>query len=333
MKMSKWVMMLGVVAAALIGISLMKDGGDGARPEKTRVRIGDLPVSVSLPLYVALEKGYFEDEGLEAERVKFEAPNQIVDALMAGTVDLTSPGGAMGIMGVANFKNPGKIKIYAASGGTVETPFDSILVKTGSPIATVPDLKGKRLGILPGIQWRTIARHILAQSGLLAEKDVTIVELSPALQAQALASGDVDALLGVEPIPTIVKAKKIGKEIVHGAAERAIVEPFYPGAGGVNLAFAKENPETMRKVMAVFERAIKDIEANPLAAQRYLAGYTALDASLAAQTPVPIFKMAKDFDGADIAAIQKFYDIFGTYKVIDGAMDARDILYHAPGIR
>src|SRR5437763_1539192 len=103
-----------VIIAILVigGIWYASSNNQSAKTETTKVKIASLPNVQGLPVYVAIEKGYFKDEGLDVELVKFEAPNQIIDALLQGQVDLAHPGGATGIAGIANFKNPGKLKIY-----------------------------------------------------------------------------------------------------------------------------------------------------------------------------------------------------------------------------
>lgn len=321
---------IGLIIALLVvgGIWYFASNKQEAKLETTKVKIANLPVVQGLPLYLAIEKGYFKDAGLEVELVKFEAPNQIIDALLQGQVDLTSPSGAMGITGIADFKNPGKLKIYAAGGGDDVIQNDAILVKNDSPIKTWQDLKGKKLGIVAGsIQWRTIARHVLAQNGLEADKDVTLVELALGLQAQALATGQVDALLGIEPIPTIVKVKSIGKEIVDHVTTKYIANPFYAGAGIVRVDFAKQNPNTTKKVLDILHRSINEINQNPDSARQYLKGYTALDEVAIAQVPISRFKFYSDFTQDDISAVQKFYDIFSNFKVVDGKMDFQKLLY------
>ena len=295
--------------------------------EVAKVRIANLPVVQALPLYLAIEKGYFAQEGIAVEVVPFEAPNQIIDAIMAGQVDFTSPSGAMGITGIADFKNPGKLKIYGVAGGDDVVANDAILVRVDSTIATIKELKGKKLGILPGIQWRTIARHILTQSNLVADQDVVLVELAANLQAPALAAGQIDALLAIEPMPTIVKAKNIGKEIVHVPTVRAIANPFYGGAGAVRVEFARQNPHTTEKVLAVLGKAMEEIRQDPESARHYLKGYTPLTDDLLTQAPVLRFKMAGELSLQEIAAVQTFYDLFSTYKVIDGHMDFKNLLY------
>lgn len=156
---------------------VINHNGSSAKVETTHIKIANLPAVNGLPLYVAMDKGYFKDAGLDVEVVKFEAPNQIIDAIMTGQVDFTSPSGALGIIGIANYKNPDKLKVYAVAGGTNGNSGASFIVPTNSTLSTLSDLRGKKLGILAGtIQWQTIAREILAQNGLDMDKDLTIVE-------------------------------------------------------------------------------------------------------------------------------------------------------------
>ena len=52
-----------------------------------KVTIGHLPIVPSLPTYVAMEKGFFAEEGLEVELVPFQSGTAIIDALLAGRID------------------------------------------------------------------------------------------------------------------------------------------------------------------------------------------------------------------------------------------------------
>lgn len=324
----KYLFGIGVIMLVVVSILAARIYSPGESAEIITVKIANLPVVQGLPVYLAIEKGYFKDAGLEVELVKFEAPNQIIDALLQGRVDFASPSGAMGITGIADFKNPGKLQIYAAAGGDDVIQNDAILVKSDSIINTWQDLKGKKIGIVAGsIQWRTIAHYVLSQNGLEADKDITLVELALGLQAQALATDQVDALLGIEPIPTIVKSKGLGKEIVSHVTTRYIANPFYAGAGIVRVDFAQQHPNTTSKIFAILQRAITEINQDPNTARQYLKGYTALDDVAIAQVPISRFKFYSDFTQDDIDATQKFYDIFSSLNVVDGKMDFQKLLY------
>ncbi len=296
--------------------------------ENVKVRIGNLPVVHGLPLYVAIEKGYFAEENIQVEFIKFEAPNQIIDALMNNQIDIGPTSLALGISAIADNKNPGKIKIYAVSGGTMDKPTDSIITLPQSNIKKIEDLKGKKLGILAGtIQWRTITRYVLEEHGLDMDKDVTIIELAPALQIPALASGQIDAMLALEPIPTIAVSQGIAKIAILAPAEQAIAEPFYGGAGVISTTFARDNPETARKVLNILNRAMDEINNNPDEYRKYLIGYTPLNENITAKAPLPIFKNVEDLSDEDLKSIQIFLDLFEKYGVVNDKLDFEKIMY------
>ena len=91
--------------------------------------------------------------------------------------------------------------------------------------------------------------------------------------------------------------------------------------------FAEKNKEMVTKILQIFDRAIKEVRENPEAAKQYLKGYTALDDTIIPKTPVLRFKMYSELTDSDITAIQKFYDIFTTHKVIDGRIDGRSLIF------
>lgn len=291
-----------------------------------KIKVADLPVVHALPLYVAIEKGYFEEVGLDIEYIKLGSPNLIIDALLSGQVDMTSPSGAMGIAGLANFRQPGTLEIYAATGGNENQRSESLMVTQENKIDSFADLRGKKMGILPGIQWRTISRHLLSTHNLEADKDVVLVELPPGLQVGSLVSGHVDALLAIEPMTTIAEKANL-KEVVRSPNIEAIANPFYPGAGIVRTDFANSNPEAVEKFIGVIERALEDIEKNPDEAREHLSGYTPLDDDLIEIAPIMLVKLYKDFTEQDLRAIEDFHQIFTTYDVIDGEINTREMIY------
>lgn len=308
------------VTAIFIGTQNQSDNG------LTKVKVADLPVVHALPFYVAMEKGYFEDVGIEIEYIKLNSPNLIIDAILSGQADMTSPSGAMGIAGLASFREPNSIEIYAATGGDDYQRNEGLLVVPESDIQGFSDLKGKKVGILPGIQWITISQHLLSTYDLEAGKDVVLVELAPSLQVGALMSGQIDALLAIEPMTTIAEKQGM-KEIVKAPNLKAISNPFYPGAGVVRSAFADEYPEVVDRFIEVIERALGDIEEDPAASRQYLSGYTPLSDELIPSAPIMVTKLSKDFTEEDLIAIEDFYSIFTDYGVIDGRIDARGIIY------
>ncbi len=326
---NKLILGLGVLILIGIGVWYSADKQSASTPsEITKVKIANLPVIQGLPLYVAVDKGYFAEAGIEVEIVKFEAPNQIIDAIMTGQVDFTSPSGALGITGIADFKNPGKLKVYAVAGGTKGNSGANLIIPNESTLSTLADLKGKKLGILAGtIQWKTIAREILEKNGLNMDSDLTIVELAPSVQVEALASGQVDALLALEPIPTIATNKSTAKIWIADPTVLYISDPSWLGAGIVSVDFAEKNPDTTKKVIAVLERAMAEIKENPDAYRQHLKGHTSLTDELITKVPIVDFKTCGQLTEQDKDSMQKFFDIFTKHKVVEGQINVDGVLY------
>ncbi len=324
--MKKILILILVVLIVIFGVVYTKDKSSD-QPETNIVKIGYVPLVHGLPLFLAVEKGYFTEVGLEVEPIRFEAPNQLIDALLNGQIDLGAPGAATGITMIAESKQPGSFKIFAGNGSDENHITESIIVKKNSTIGSINDLKGKKVGIFPGIQWRTISKEIFAKNNLSTDTDVTLVELAIPLQVQALESGQVDAVIALEPVVTIATSKGIAKVLVPSPAMKYIAAPFYGGVGNISTTFLNQSPDTTRKVVAVFKKATEEINADPDSARVFLKGYTPLDADLSKIVTLPFFKMYTDFSAQDISAIQKFVDIFYENKIIETKVDVENVIY------
>lgn len=314
---------LGVVALAILGFVLF--GLKDAQPEPVSVKFGYLPVVHALPLYVAIEKGYFTEEGITVEATKFEAPNQIIDALLNGQIDM-SMAGATGITAVAESQRPNSLRIFAIQGGDSQHIADGLIVHKDSSLNSIESLKGKKVGTLPGIQWRTIARNIFAAHNIDIDKDLTLVELAIPLQAQALGSKQVDALLTIEPVLTVVESQSISKTLMESPNLTYISNPFYAGVGNVSVDYMNKNPETFKRIMKVMDKATKEVSANPDSYREYLINYTPLSKELVSKVNLPIYKMYGDITPNDVTAVQKFIDIFTKYEVIKNPVNANTLI-------
>src|SRR5215467_13810007 len=138
-----------------------------------------LPIMQTTAYYVALEEGLFEKACIEVVSNKLEAPNQIIDALVGARADFGPPGAAAGIAMLAESKFPGTFKVFGLQGGGIKVGLinDGLIVKADSDIKSFADLKGKKLGHVPGIQWRTISSPIVRALTLFPGTSLAPVDL------------------------------------------------------------------------------------------------------------------------------------------------------------
>jgi NitT/TauT family transport system substrate-binding protein len=316
---------LGVAAAALLfGAS----GANAACDKMEKVTAVWLPIMQTTAYYVALEEKLFEKACIEVVSTKMEAPNQIIDALIAERADFGPPGAAAGIAMIAESKFPGKLKVFGLQGGgvAVDRINDGLIVKPGSPIKSFTDLKGKSLGHVPGIQWRTISRHMVRSAGLDPDTDVKLVDLAVAMQVPAVVGGTVDATLSLEPVGSIAVASGKAARAMTNPVARVIADPFYSGASLLTTKFLKERPDVARKVVAIIDEATDLTNAGFTKYKPILTKYTAIKDDQLEFLAQPYLRGFKELNETDIKSYQALVDVFIKEGVMAGPMNVKDKL-------
>lgn len=140
------------------------------------------------PLIVAQERGYFAAHGLDVEMIAPADPNDPPKLVAAGKAD------------IAVSYQP-QLHIQVAEGlplvrfGTlVATPLNTLVVLDDSPIQTLADLKGRKVGFSVGGFEDALLRAMLTPHGLGLD-DVTLINVNFSL-SPALIAGQVDAVIG-----------------------------------------------------------------------------------------------------------------------------------------
>lgn len=178
-----------------------------AAPQK--VSLGLLRLTSSAPLFIAMEKGYFKEEGLDVQAEWFEAAQPIAVATASNKVDV----GATGITaGLYNMVAQGQKLTIVADKGREEKGITStaLMVTTDNfnqGITSVPALKGKKIGITQsGSTFEYMIGRLLELNGL-TKKDVELVSLGKVSSIlAALESKQIDAAIVNQP--HIAKAEK-----------------------------------------------------------------------------------------------------------------------------
>jgi NitT/TauT family transport system substrate-binding protein len=287
-----------------------------------------LPIMQTTAYYVALEEKLFEKACIEIVSTKMEAPNQIIDALIAERADFGPPGAAAGIAMIAESKFPGKLKVFGLQGGgiAVNRINDGLIVKPDSPIKTFADLKGKTLGHVPGIQWRTISRHMVRASGLDPDTDVKLIDLAVAMQVPAVVGGTVDATLSLEPVGSIAVASGKAVRAMTNPVATVIADPFYSGASLMTMKFLKDRPEVARKVVAAIDEATDLVNANFEKYKPILTKYTPTRPEQLELIAQPYLRGFKDMNETDLKSYQALVDVFVKDGVIGAPINVRDKL-------
>jgi NitT/TauT family transport system substrate-binding protein len=294
-------------------VFLLMAAGSALGAEK--VTIGHLAVIPSLPTYVALEKGFFAEQGLEVELVPFQSGTDIVDALVAGRIDADCMSAITGLWFAAQYA-PDRFKIflvYAADSNVDNTMV--VVVKKDSPLKDLKDLKGKKVGTFPGATSVSLARVIVGTQ--IDPKEVTFTEIPPTNLIGALAAGQIDAYFSPEPFGMIALSQGVGRYLIKSPCTLLGLKRGIAGGGfAFSTKFMRERPEVAKKVKAAIEKGADFIKTNEQEARGFLVKYTQLPPPVAARIPFEKWIKIKDLDKK---GPQAYFDIL--YK--DGAYQKR----------
>jgi len=223
------------------------------------------------PLYVALEKGYFADAGLDVKMIEPADPNDPPKLVAAGKAEL------------AVSYQP-QLHIQAAAGlpvvriaTLVATPLNTLMVLADGPIKSIADLKGKKIGFSVSSTEHAVLGTML-KTHKLTLKDVTLVNVNMGLSA-ALASGQVDAIIGGYRNFELTQLELLGKKARAFYVEEEGVPAFDELIIVTNRNLV--NDKRMRRFVDALERGAQFMVNRPDEAwQLFIKGRKSLDDEL-----------------------------------------------------
>ena len=235
----------------------------------TKVKITSPSRSIAFSdIYVAMDRGFFREEGLEAELVQAR-PDLAMAGMIAGEVDADTAAGAA----AAASQRGMPIKIVAV---TLYRPLFWLV--TRPEYQSVAELKGLTLGItsLNGIQHRT-ASHLLRRGGLDPTKDITSIVMggAPTLLS-ALNSGSIQ-VTALSP-PTVIVARDKFKMRILGEPPKDIVA--LQSGFSVSEKNLIEKRDLVRRILRSRAKAHKYFLENEKGATETLAKYMKLDPAM-----------------------------------------------------
>ncbi|MEM1344820.1 MAG: ABC transporter substrate-binding protein [Pseudomonadota bacterium] len=284
-----------------------------------------LPIMQTTAYYVATEEGLFEAACIRVNSNRMQSPNHIIDALVGGRADFGPPGAAAGIAMLAEARFPGTFKVFGLQGGGIGVNLinDGLIVQSESDIGSFADLEGKTLGHVPGIQWRTISRHLVRAAGLDPDEDVTLVDLAVPQQVPAVMGGSVDATLSLEPVGSIAASTEGVERAMINPVAGVIADPFYSGAAVLTTRFIEERPEVARKIVEIIDEATALAMADFDRYKAIIPKYTAIREDQLDLLAKPYLRSYSDLNETDLDSYQAFVDVFVSEGVMEESMDVR----------
>ena len=293
-----------------------------------KIRIGYWPVASGIPFFASVDKGFFKQAGLEVEAVKFASPQQVAEAMLAGRLEGSSNGTASAALGIAELAQPGLLKIFCTNPTNAKYVLDEFIVAKDNTMKSVGELSGKKVGCGPGVQNVTLARTVLERAGA---KGFSIIELPIAQHVAAIAASQVDACYTLEPTGTIGRLNGTTRNLEVGVIAKYVLgdpmAPWHGGSASFTTDFINKHPEIVKRFITAYKRGVDLVKNSPAEARPSLKGYTAIEGALTNEVPMADYMFSTDFKAPDIAAFQKFFDLFSEKGIFSKRIMIDSILY------
>jgi len=215
------------------------------------------------PFWLAQEKGFFAEEGVDVKIVTLEDTAQRKAAMIKGDVD--GLGDTVDLLVLARDQ---KVPAVAVMEVDVSNGADGILVT--EDIKSVQDLRGKKIAVQRNFVSEAFLDYVLQKNGI-SPADVQKVDTEAGAAGAAFVSGNVDVAVTFEPWLSKARERKGGgKVLVSSADEPGVVVDILT----INESYLAKNPEVVKKVMRAWFKSVdywkeNTQEANAVMARHY----------------------------------------------------------------
>ena len=222
------------------------------------VRVGMVPVVSGAGVYLALERGYFQAEGLDVGTENFDAGAQMIPLLGTGQLDVGSGATSAGIFNAVARGVP--LRLVAAQ--SVITPGHGIIgvmirrdLFDSAAIRDYGDLRGRRIAVPARNSSSEIVLDAALARGGLTLADVDLTEISLPDITTALANRSID--VGVQTEPTATLSAERGVAMRWRTADE-LTPGLLTAAWIYSPQFAERQPEAARRFMVGLLRGVRD---------------------------------------------------------------------------
>jgi ABC-type nitrate/sulfonate/bicarbonate transport system substrate-binding protein len=230
-----------------------------------KVRFADGAFLPSAPVYVALEKKYFKQEGLDISYLPFPTGREGLEAVINGKADFTTVADTPIIFQVMK-----GAKIYVLATLSSMGNLYAVVARRDRGISSARDLQGKKIGVALGTNAHFFLDNFLLFHNI-SRNGVRLLDIPTEKMVEALGKGEIEAVATWEPALSKLRTR-LGPEALF----------FYGGPITIyqmtwNLAarqdFVQKNPETVKKVLKALLKAEGFINENRVEARRIITRY------------------------------------------------------------
>jgi NitT/TauT family transport system substrate-binding protein len=241
----------GCLSAALLIGATAASAQTAPLNSRVALKVGAIGAVSDAGIFIAQEKGYFRDEGLDVEIVGFKAAPQILPAIATGEVQVSGSAVTPALFNA--FARGITMKLVADKGQVAQGfGFAAIVIRSdlADTVRDFMDLKVRKFAVMgKGVSSTTQLGKALERGGI-EPNEVELIELGLPEMVAALGNKAIDGATLLEPFITFATARNVGFRWKG-------MEDFLPftGQNGVIIysqQFTQEQPEAAKRWMAAY---------------------------------------------------------------------------------
>jgi len=230
-------------------------GGDASAGDEREYSTEELTVKFNIanaitytPLMVAVENGYFEDEGLTIEPFNVgEAGMDNAQAVLAGALDAGGVSGHTVLQALAQGSDARAVSIFAGGADPLQ-----IIVSSDSDVTSASDFAGLRIGYEQGGLLQQMVYTLLDAEGI-EQSEVELIPIPAAEMPAAFESDVVDAVVVYEPFASAIVDNGTGN-VIGNMSEYVEEVPRYILMGA---QFMEEKAEAAKRFLRAMHRGMQ----------------------------------------------------------------------------
>lgn len=285
---------------------------------QSRLNVGYMKIGDLSPLFLAMDKAYFKEAGLDINLASMVGGAAIMPALASGSINI----GWSNVISIYQGHLQGFDFRFVANGAVNKRGTHDVFgvcVSPDSPVKSAKDLAGKTVAVntLRNIMHGSTAHWIDSNGG--DSSKVKWVEIPFPQMAPALVNRQVDAYGAVEPFVTVPvgnrQARLLGRQL-GAIAPRLLIASYFGSEAWIN-----KNAGLVKGFVAALNRGIDYHNAHLDEAKATLARHTGLKPELFKDMPLPAFE--KPLLESDL---QPMLDVALRYKFVDRKFPVGEVI-------
>ena len=282
----------------------------------TQIRVSFIPIVDELPLYVGVDQGFFKKRDLDVSLTPVANQGVLISALASGSAEM----GSSVLVSMLPAQEAGISLAAVAACVTFPIPHNvGVLARTGGEIKSAKDLNGHKIGI-PGLKsyFHLMVLRWLAEKGIDASR-ITFIEVPFPQMPDLLKSGQIDAVVTVDPFYHRILEQKIGFQFddFEATVPAGTVIDCY----ATMKDWAVKNAGAVKAFREGLVESIAYLKKNEASARESLAKWTKQPPAIVEETLIPNFTVP-----VSTQQIQWWIDLAKKFNFIEGKVNAKDML-------